>query len=56
MRSGSLASDQQWPRFGPRVGRLGVQSVLSIPLPTSDGVLGAMNIYFHDRAAFDATR
>jgi len=53
VRSGSLASDRQWPRFGPRVGRLGVHSVLSIPLLTPDGVLGAMNVYAHDHDAFD---
>jgi Response regulator with putative antiterminator output domain len=53
VRSGSLESDPQWPRFGPRVGRLGVHSVLSIPLLTSDAVLGAMNVYAHQRDAFD---
>lgn len=53
VRSGGLESDPQWPRFGPRVGRLGVHSVLSIPLLTSDGVLGAMNVYAHERDAFD---
>ena len=53
VRSGALASDRQWPRFGPRVSRLGVHSALSIPLATPDGVLGAMNIYAHRRDAFD---
>jgi GAF domain-containing protein len=53
VRSGLLQSDPQWPRFGPRVGRLGVHSVLSIPLSTDDGVLGAMNVYAHERDAFD---
>ena len=53
VRSGSLGGDPQWPRFGPRVGRLGVHSVLSIPLRASDGVLGAMNVYAHDHDAFD---
>jgi putative methionine-R-sulfoxide reductase with GAF domain len=53
VRSGLLESDSQWPRFGPRVGRLGVHSVLSIPLSTDDGLLGAMNIYAHERDAFD---
>lgn len=53
VRSGSLDTDQQWPHFGPRVGQLGVHSVLSIPLLTSDGVLGAMNVYAHERDAFD---
>ena len=53
VRSGSLSSDAQWPRFGSRVERLGVHSVLSIPLLTPDGVLGAMNVYAHERDAFD---
>lgn len=53
VRAGSLETDQQWPRFGPSVGRLGVHSALSIPLLTPGGVLGAMNIYAHKRDAFD---
>ena len=53
MRSGSLSSDPRWPRFGPRVGRLGVHSVLSLPLVTPQGVLGAMNVYAHPKDAFD---
>jgi len=53
MRSGSLGGDARWPRFGPRVGRLGVHSVLSLPLQTPDGVLGAMNVYAHAKEAFD---
>lgn len=53
MRSGSLGGDPRWPRFGPRAGRLGVHSVLSLPLLTPDGVLGAMNVYAHPKDAFD---
>lgn len=53
LRSGRLESDPQWPEFGPRVGRLGVHSALSIPLLTADGVLGAMNIYAYEHDAFD---
>ena len=53
MRSGSLGGDPRWPRFGPRVGRLGVHSVLSLPLVTPDGVLGALNVYAHAKDAFD---
>lgn len=53
VRSGSLPGDHQWPRFGPRVGRLGVHSALSLPLITADGVLGAMNVYAHAADAFD---
>lgn len=53
MRSGSLGGDPRWPRFGPRAGRLGVHSVLSLPLVTPSGVIGAMNVYAHARNAFD---
>jgi GAF domain-containing protein len=51
--SGSLGSDPRWPRFGGRVARLGVHSVLSLPLTTPEGVVGAMNVYAHDKYAFD---
>ena len=53
MRSGSLGGDPRWPRFGPRASRLGVHSVLALPLLTADGVLGAMNVYAHPKDAFD---
>ena len=53
MRSGSLGGDPRWPRFGPRAGRLGVHSVVSLPLVTPDGVLGAINVYAHAKDAFD---
>ena len=51
--SGSLGGEHRWPRFGPRVARLGVHSVLSLPLVTPDGVFGAMNVYAHAKGAFD---
>jgi GAF domain-containing protein len=53
LRSGSLTADPRWPRFGPRVGRLKVHSVLSLPLLTEDVVVGAINVYAHARDAFD---
>jgi GAF domain-containing protein len=53
VRSGSLGGEQRWPRFGPRVGRLGVHSVLSIPLVVPDKLVGAMNVYAHDKDVFD---
>jgi len=53
MRSGSLGGERRWPHYGPRVGRLGVHSVVSIPLLTPDGVLGAMNVYARAKNAFD---
>jgi GAF domain-containing protein len=57
--SGSLGGEPRWPRFGPRVGRMGVHSVLSLPLLLSDeAVVGALNIYAHAKNAFgpDAVR
>jgi GAF domain-containing protein len=51
--SGSLGSDPRWRRFGGAVARLGVHSVLSLPLVTPDTVVGAMNVYAHERHAFD---
>jgi transcriptional regulator with GAF, ATPase, and Fis domain len=51
--SGSLGGDPRWPRFGGRVARLGVHSVVSLPLITPDGVVGAMNVYAHDKNVFD---
>ncbi len=61
--SGSLGGEARWPRFGPRVGRLGVHSVLSLPLllpelGRPDRVVGAMNVYAHAKDAFspDAIR
>jgi GAF domain-containing protein len=50
--SGSLGGDARWPRFGPRVGRMGVHSVLSLPLLLPERVVGAMNVYAHARNAF----
>ena len=51
--SGSLGGDSRWPRFGGRIARLGVHSVVSLPLITPDGVVGAMNVYAHDKNVFD---
>jgi GAF domain-containing protein len=52
--SGSLGGDRRWPQFGSRVARLGVHSVVSLPLITDEGVVGAMNVYAHDKNAFTA--
>jgi len=53
VRSGSLGGEKLWPRFGPRVGRLGVHSALSLPLLLPDQVVGAINVYAHDKDVFD---
>jgi GAF domain-containing protein len=50
--SGSLGSDNRWPRFGGRVARMGVHSVLALPLLIGDQVIGTINSYSHQRDAF----
>jgi GAF domain-containing protein len=50
--SGNLGGEPRWPRFGPRVGRLGVHSALSVPLRSQERILGAINIYARPRNAF----
>lgn len=59
VRSGSLGGEKMWPRFGPRVGRLGVHSALSLPLllPPHQhgpdvGAVGAINVYARDKDVF----
>ena len=51
--SGSLGADPRWRKFGGSVARLGVHSVLSLPLIVPAGVVGAMNVYAHARYTFD---
>lgn len=54
VRSGSLSEERMWPRFGPRVGRLGVRSALSLPLMLPPGeTVGAINVYARRANAFD---
>ncbi len=52
VRSGSLGGEKMWPRFGPRVGRLGVHSALSLPMLLSGQVIGAINVYAHGKDVF----
>jgi transcriptional regulator with GAF, ATPase, and Fis domain len=53
VRSGSLGGEKMWPRFGPRVGRLGVHSALSLPLLLPGQVVGAINVYARGKEVFD---
>ena len=53
VRSGSLSRETMWPRFGPRVGSLGVHSALSLPLLVPGQLVGALNVYAHDEDVFD---
>ena len=52
VRSGSLGGEMMWPRFGPRVGRLGVHSALSLPLVIPGQVVGAINVYARGKDVF----
>lgn len=51
--SGSLGGDSRWPKFGAQVARLGVHSVVSLPLVAADEVVGALNVYAHEKHVFD---
>ncbi|WP_353507034.1 GAF domain-containing protein [Mycobacterium antarcticum] len=45
---------EAWPRFGPRVGRMGVHSALALPLLLlPDRVVGAIGVYSHAKDVFD---
>jgi ANTAR domain/GAF domain len=52
-RTGDVASDPRWPRWGPRAGELGVGSVLAVRLAAQDGSAeGALNLYSTEVDAF----
>ena len=53
VRSGSLGGAKLWPRFGPRVGRLGVNSALALPLLLPGHTVGAINVYARAKDVFD---
>jgi GAF domain-containing protein len=50
--SGSIGCDERWPHFRGHVARMGVHSVLALPLMIADQVIGAINAYAHRRDAF----
>jgi GAF domain-containing protein len=50
--SGSIGSDERWPHFRGHVARMGVHSVLALPLMIADQVIGAINAYAYERDAF----
>ena len=53
VRSGSLGGEQLWPHFGPRAGRLGVHSALSLPLILPGQLVGSINVYARAKDVFD---
>lgn len=52
-RSGDVARDHRWPRWGPKAAALGVASLLSLRLHLRDETIGALNLYSRRAGAFD---
>ena len=50
--AGDLRHESRWPEWADSVTRLGVRSVLSIPLHTEVENIGALNLYSHTTKAF----
>lgn len=50
-----LEHEVRWPRWTTEARRLGIRSVLSVPLEGSAGVVGALNLYAKSAHAFDST-
>jgi GAF domain-containing protein len=49
-----MRAETRWPEFVRRAAEYGALSSLSIPLPISEGVAGALNIYAREAHAFGA--
>jgi GAF domain-containing protein len=46
-----IAADDRWPQWGPRAAGLGLGSMLSVRLSTTDEVFGALNLYSREPGA-----
>jgi GAF domain-containing protein len=46
------AAEQRWPEWSSRVVRLGVRSVLDVPLTSSDSLVGVLGLYSAEVDAF----
>lgn len=54
--SSNLAADLRWRQWGPRIARdFAVGSMLCVRLFTDEDTLGALNLYFLRKDAFDET-
>lgn len=53
-RTGDLANDTRWRRYGPAAARLGVNSMLGYRLYTYQRTLGSLDLYSTKPDAFDA--
>lgn len=49
---GSLGAGERWRRFGPRAGRMGLHSVLSLPLSLAGAPIGTITAYSGRKDAF----
>lgn len=52
-RSGAVATDPRWPRWGPKAHDLGLGSLLSIRLLSGGAPIGALNFYAQADGRFD---
>jgi transcriptional regulator with GAF, ATPase, and Fis domain len=52
-RSGDIASDPRWPRWGPRAAAQGVGSLLAVRLTVGEVAIGALNLYSERRDGFN---
>ncbi|SEP13412.1 GAF and ANTAR domain-containing protein [Trujillonella endophytica] len=52
LRIDDMLTEQRWPDYVVRTAAIGVRSSLSIPLPYQGGVIGALNNYSAEPAAF----
>jgi transcriptional regulator with GAF, ATPase, and Fis domain len=52
-RTGDLANEPRWPKFGPAAAQLGVTSMLGYRLYTDRSTLGSLDIYSGRPEAFD---
>ena len=50
---GDMRTEKRWPDYSPYAVGAGVLSSLSIPLPVQEEILGALNVYSREAAAFD---
>ena len=53
VRADDLSRELRWPSFSARAAKLGVLSVLSLPLHTDEELLGSLSLYACGPAAFD---
>jgi GAF domain-containing protein len=54
-RTGDIAADPRWPKFGLAAADLGIRSMIGVRLFTTSTNLGALNLYSTNRDAFDDT-